>query len=119
MGLHALTYVLDDPTDRGLKQLIHSLTGHPEHPLGRPLHKVHTVGEGDTGWPRCLLPLLDRGPCPLPIAPWKSCWECPTGNADVIVHMVYKGWTLALLYPTLLSAWLMREMVEQLTLSSE
>lgn len=32
-GIRALTYVLDDPTDCGLKQLIHSLTGHPEHPL--------------------------------------------------------------------------------------
>ena len=29
----ALTYVLDDPVDRGLKELIHGLARHPEHPL--------------------------------------------------------------------------------------
>lgn len=29
----ALTYMLDDPTDCGLKEFVHGLTRHPEHPL--------------------------------------------------------------------------------------
>ena len=29
----ALTYVLDDPADGGLKEFIHGLTRHPEHPM--------------------------------------------------------------------------------------
>lgn len=46
--VQALTYVLDDPADCGLKELVHGLTRHPEHPLGGPLYGVHTVGgEGD------------------------------------------------------------------------
>lgn len=28
-----LTYMLDDPADRGLEELVHGLARHPEHPL--------------------------------------------------------------------------------------
>lgn len=41
--VQALTYVLDDPADCGLKELVHGLTRHPEHPLGGPLYGVHTA----------------------------------------------------------------------------
>lgn len=40
-----LTEVLDDVVYGGLEQGVHGIRIHPQHPLRRPLHKIHTGEE--------------------------------------------------------------------------
>lgn len=37
-----LTNVFDDISDGGLEELVHGFLCQPQHPLGGPLHYVHT-----------------------------------------------------------------------------
>lgn len=37
-----LTDVLDNVVDGGLEEFVHGFLCQPQHPLGRPLHYVHT-----------------------------------------------------------------------------
>lgn len=60
------TDVLDDVGDGWLEQLVHGLGGHPQHPLGRPLHQVD-AGDGQgtrasPGTPAWSFPVLSHPP---------------------------------------------------------